>query len=282
MKPRNPDFLIIGAMKAGTTSLADALSHHPEIFVTQQKEVHQFHQGEVSESQLQDYRKHFQSEKTRVGSAPQGYSKAHLPLVDQVPQALKRFFPDLKLIYIVREPIARMVSHFQEHFSQDQRGHGKLVFHPEVNPELWQHWLMTSSYGFQLNRFLEHFDKRQLLVLRLEDFADSGQVQFDKVCDFLSVERHQMVMSRKNTSAQKFYLSPFMNLMLQGENRLSRRLRILAFDLGTKHRLLKKLLLQPALQVKLSPDIEQSLSTYFHQDVEATTHKGIKPIIRYH
>jgi len=282
MKPRNPDFLIIGAMKAGTTSLADALSHHPEIFVTQQKEVHQFHQGEVSESQLQDYRKHFQSEKTRVGSAPQGYSKAHLPLFDQVPQALKRFFPDLKLIYIVREPIARMVSHFQEHFSQDQRGHGKLVFHPEVNPELWQHWLMTSSYGFQLNRFLEHFDERQLLVLRLEDFADSGQVQFDKVCDFLSVERKPLIMARKNASALKFYLSPLANQLLQGNDRLSRRLRILAFDLGIKHPLLKKLLLQPAFKAKLRPDVELSLSKHFQQDVEGTTHEEIKPIIRYH
>ena len=282
MKPRNPDFLIIGAMKAGTTSLADALSHHPEIFITQQKEVHQVHQGEVSESQLQEYQKHFQSEKTRVGSAPQGYSKTHLPLVDQVPLNLKKLFPELKLIYIVREPIARMVSHFQEHFSQDQRGHGKLEFHPEINPELWRHWVMTSSYGFQIDRFLEHFDERQLLVLRLEDFADSAQVQFDKICDFLSVKRHPLVMSRKNASAQKFYLSPLMNLLLRGNNRLSRRLRIMAFDLGIKHPLLKKLLLQPAFKAKLRPDVELSLSTHFHQDIEATTHQGFKPIIRYH
>lgn len=282
MKPRNPDFLIIGAMKAGTTSLADSLSQHPEIFITKQKEVHFFNHGKFTEEDMHEYLKHFRSDKTRVGSAPQGYTKTHLSNFDQVPQALKTAFPDLKLIYIVREPIARMTSHFQEHFSQDQKGHGKLAFHPEINPELWQHWLMTSSYGYQINRFLEHFDERQILVLRLEDFADSAQLQFDKICDFLAVRRHPLTMSRMNASEQKFYLSPLMAIILQGKNTLSRRLRIMIFDIGIKHRLFRRLLLQPAFKAKLSDDVKSSLIKYFKQDPEVTNHNAFTSIIRYH
>ena len=79
-------------------------------------------------------------------------------------KALSRF----KLIYIVREPIARMVSHFQEHFSQDQRGHGKLGFHPEVN-RIVATLVDDSIIWLSTQPLFEHFDERQLLVLRLED-----------------------------------------------------------------------------------------------------------------
>lgn len=281
MKKRPPDFLIVGAMKAGTTSLADALRQHPEVFITREKEVHLFNKGMVSTDQIEEYLKHFQSDKKYVGSAPQGYTKTHLPMANQTPLHLKAAFPKVKLIYLVRDPMKRMISHFQEHFCQDQRGGGRIAFDPKLNPDLWEHSMLTSSYGLQLNNFLAHFSAEQILVLRLEDFLTTPEKQFNKICGFLDVTPVPLHLPRSNSSEKKYFLSPLISAILQKNSRLHRRLRDLVFRLGLSVRFLRPLLLQPAFKMEPSPQQQKSLIAHFKRDVLSLKHPSLRKIIMY-
>jgi len=66
MKGRKPDFLIIGAMRCGTTSLHDYLGKHPEIYTTNPKEIHFFDDKNFDKGLLNAYYQHFISEKKNL------------------------------------------------------------------------------------------------------------------------------------------------------------------------------------------------------------------------
>jgi hypothetical protein len=103
-----PKFIIAGAAKAGTSSLCDYLGQHHDIFITQPKELN-FFNNKRKDEELNRYLKYFDAAKNQV--AGEGsvsylqYSKCSAP-------QLKRYFPDLRLIFMLRNPIQRLYSDF--------------------------------------------------------------------------------------------------------------------------------------------------------------------------
>ncbi|MBB4658191.1 sulfotransferase family protein [Parvularcula dongshanensis] len=108
---RLPDFVVIGAMKGGTTTLHVLLGQHPEVFTTAEKELEFFqdrgnwHRGEAW------YRQQFRTARRVCGESSPGY--AMWPRVTDVPERMRALVPDAKLIYCVRDPVARAVSHYK-------------------------------------------------------------------------------------------------------------------------------------------------------------------------
>ncbi|WP_179348056.1 sulfotransferase domain-containing protein [Winogradskyella pacifica] len=182
MEGRLPDFMIIGAMKSGTTSLHDYLGKHPDIFTTEVKEIHYFADSNYKKYNLEWYKNHFVSEKKLVGTSPQSYTKRHNELYKNIPERLHKTLPNIKLIYILRDPLDRYKSHLLENyygllkkqidFSNDMR-----------NPEY------TSCYHYQLNEYLKYFDLSQIHILTLEDLKSKRLETLNSVFDFLNV-RH--------------------------------------------------------------------------------------------
>lgn len=108
-----PNLLIIGAMKCGTTSLHNYLAMHPNIFMSKNKEPN-FFCAERDEHTINWYLNLFRNKENHhkySGESSIGYSKSHE--FSSVPQRIKNYKPDVKLIYIVREPIKRMISEYQ-------------------------------------------------------------------------------------------------------------------------------------------------------------------------
>lgn len=182
MEGRLPNLLIIGAMKSGTSSLHDYLALHPDIFMSTPKEIHFFTNEFYDPNKLDEYKNHFITNKKIAGTTPQNYTKCHNHHFKSVPERIKKHIPDVKMIYIVRDPIKRYTSHiFESSFTR-----------PPVRNLTWEqkssNFIKTGMYYMQIQAFLNHFKKEQIHILSLEDLQENKLVELNKIFRFLEVD----------------------------------------------------------------------------------------------
>jgi hypothetical protein len=178
-----PNFLIIGAMKAGTTSLYHYLRAHPEIFMPPVKELDFFAREPREGRGLDWYAGQFSGagRAIAIGEASTMYTK--YPRFPGTPDRIATSIPDAKLIYLVRDPIERIRSHYRHQVALGaERGPlAKAVFADPV-------YLDVSRYAMQIERYLECFDRDQLLVLTSEHLRDDRSAVVRRVYGFLGVD----------------------------------------------------------------------------------------------
>jgi hypothetical protein len=183
-KGRLPNFLIIGAMKGGTTSLFHYLREHPQVFTPSFK-APEFFAGRAHTGRGLDwYRKLFAAcpaEAVAVGEASNVYTK--YPTYAGVPQRIAEHIPEARLIYVVRDPIARMRSHYQHRVTE---GREKAPFEQAVFEN--SIYLDYSKYAMQLEQYLEHFPRQQILVITSEALRSDRAVTVERVYRFLGVD----------------------------------------------------------------------------------------------
>lgn len=185
--PDLPTFIVIGAMKAGTTSLYHYLRSHDQIFMSRIKELDFFVEEKNWSRGFDWYRRQFHSSggyRAR-GEASTLYSK--WPEYDGVPERIAGILPGVSLIYVVRDPITRMRSHYQHRVMI-----GAETAPPDValleNPT----YLATSRYGMQLERYLGHFPREQILIVTSEALRSDRRATVEGVYDFLGVDSSRM------------------------------------------------------------------------------------------
>lgn len=177
-----PNFIVIGAMKAGTTSLYHYLRNHEQIFMPKVKELDFFAEGANWSRGLDWYRQQFSGagDALAVGEASTLYTK--YPQYDGVPERMAGVVPEARLIYLVRDPIVRMRSHYQHRVAL-----GAETAPPEValleNPI----YLAYSKYGMQLEQYDGHFPREQLLVVTSEGLRHDRAATVERVYGFLGV-----------------------------------------------------------------------------------------------
>ena len=189
---RLPDFLIIGAPRSGTSSLARYLRAHPEVFLARPKELHffdrEFHRG------LDWYRERFagvDGERV-VGEATPSYLY-RAEAVERMAAAV----PSARLIAMLRDPVARAYSHY---WMERMRGRERRSFAEAVDAELHpvaggpgsagpegMAYLDRGRYLGQLQRVCEHYPRSALLVVLFDDVVSAPVESYRSVCRFLSV-----------------------------------------------------------------------------------------------
>lgn len=173
---RLPDFLIVGAMKAGTTAVYDALRRHPDVFMPELKEVEFFAAERTWGRGVEWYASLFaEGHGARaVGEASTIYTKH--PHFAGVPERIASVIPDVRLVYLVRDPIERIRSHYLHNVAHGRESRSLAVAVRE-DPI----YVLTSRYATQLARFEQVFPRERLLVLtsdalRAEPAATLGRV----------------------------------------------------------------------------------------------------------
>jgi len=165
---RLPDFLIIGAMKSGTTTLFRDLESHPGIFMPEDKEPHALVDDEVlTEAGRARYAKLFRpaGADQLAGEASTGYSK--LPWqTGVVERARKLLRPDLRVIYIVRDPVARIASHHYHNFAGAMAG-ADLGQELDRTPQL----IGYTRYATQIEPWLRAYGPELVRVIRFESYV---------------------------------------------------------------------------------------------------------------
>lgn len=207
-----PDFLIIGAQKAGTTSLYHYLAQHPNVLPLEWKEVHYF--DNAFERSPLWYRAHFPRREALAalaekvsGPALTGEATPFYMFHPDGPRRIRSLLPDAKLIVLLREPVARAFSHYHH---ERRKGVESLSFEEAVarEPErlraelervgegayddptsLQRHasYLTRGEYARQLERAYAHFDRRQVLVLFSEDLFRDPHGVYERTTSFLGL-----------------------------------------------------------------------------------------------
>lgn len=180
-----PTFLVIGAMKAGTTSLHQYLAAHPDIFMTTPKEPRYFADGPGAnfDQGLDWYRSLFAPgahHKVR-GESSTHYTKA--PKWSGVPERIAKVIPDVRMVYLLRDPIDRIRSMYAFLVFRDneQRSFEQVA----IEDSRYVDW---SLYAYQLELYLEHFDRSQILVLWSDDLRHRRDHTVGRILSFIGLD----------------------------------------------------------------------------------------------
>lgn len=181
---RLPTFICIGAAKCGTTSLWRYLGEHPDVCVSTPKETDFF--LEENEKTEEWYRGCFKQEATAYGEASTKYTKIHGD--SGVPKRMHDLLPNLKLLYLVRDPIDRAISEYMHNAALGWETGTKPADLEEAFCPVEESWyLKTSRYYFQLAPYLEYYSKENILVVQFERFRDHPEDVMEEVFQFIDV-----------------------------------------------------------------------------------------------
>jgi Sulfotransferase domain len=190
-----PTFLIIGAMKSGTTSLHHYLGLHPEIQIPPMKELNFFSgppgaypypAGSRRIEHLDDYENLFDLRFSARGEASPNY--AVYPRRAKVPERIREVVPDVKLIYTVRDPIARAISQYQHHVASvnERRSLRDAILEDLEDPDSL--YICPGLYAQQLEQYLRHFNHDNIIVIDQADLLNDRQSTLREIFGFLSVD----------------------------------------------------------------------------------------------
>lgn len=201
---RKPDFLIIGAQKAGTSSLFHYLAQHPDIDLPSNKELHffdlQYENGIEWYSTLFPKKK-FLSRQITGEATP--YYLFH-PLVAE---RIHAHYPSIKLIVLLRNPIDRAYSQFQMERNRGIEPEPNFMSAIELENEriadekqqimcgkiksgdkfMNCSYLSRGLYGKQIALWLQYFSARQIFFIKSEDFFSDTNIHLERIQNFLGV-----------------------------------------------------------------------------------------------
>jgi hypothetical protein len=192
---RLPDFLIIGAAKAGTTTLHALLARHPGVYMARSsdpsvrdKEPCFFDPAVHWSRGIDWYRSLFAAARPdqRCGEASTNYTR--YPQVDGVPERIAGVIPRARLVYLMRHPVERAYSHFVHRWTREV--HPGEPFR-ESFEEFVRHDPMCldgSDYALQIRRYLEHFEREALLLLRTDDLQSDPAGAVRRTAVFLGID----------------------------------------------------------------------------------------------
>lgn len=255
-----PDFLIIGAMKCGTTTLQAQLAAQPGIFMTEPKEPNFFSDDAIYARSLDWYERLFVN---AASGDLKGEASTHYTKLPIYPDSLPRLAAVLerpKLIYLIRNPIVRAVSHYIHEWTQGiMPGDIEAAF--DLHPELVDY----GRYGMQITPYAETFGVENIFLSSLEVMNRDPQDLLDRVGAFLGYPgplTWQEEQAHMNVSAERFRRLPLQGLIL--DNPVATVLRRTLVPKALRDRIRKSR--QMTVRPELTPTLTRKLETIFAED----------------
>ena len=216
-----PDYLIIGAMKCGTSTLAAQLGQQVGIFMSDPKEPN-FFSDDDQYARGQDY----YQDLFRLASPDdiKGEASTHYTKLPTYPETLPRMvevFDRPKLVYMIRNPVARAVSHYIHEWTMG-------VIGEDIEGAIEQHTELTEygCYGRQLLPFVEAFGRESIFLTSLEEIKADPHGTLEGVSRFLGhkgeVKWHEE-QAQMNRSSERIRKFPMHGLLF--DNPLARGVR---------------------------------------------------------
>jgi hypothetical protein len=199
---RKPDFFIVGAPKSGTSSLYRYLAQHPDVFLSEPKEPHFFHNRRLpgapvlGEKNLDEYLHLFRGvpKETKAGDASTSYLYSTNAALE-----IGRFKPEAKILMVLRNPVDRAYSHYWNHVRD---GIESLSFEEalrveprRVSSRRWCgfYYVEVGRYAEQVARYLEVFGEDSVRIYLFEDLQKDAEGVCQDVFRFLEVDTGRSV-----------------------------------------------------------------------------------------
>jgi hypothetical protein len=260
-----PNLIIIGAQKCATTSLHYYLGLHPQVRMSREKELDFFIQERNWVRGMEWYKSNFKGKAKIHGEASPNYT--NYPFFKGVPERMRSVLPEVKLIYILRDPVERILSLYI-HCYADRLEH-RTISEALVGFEGHNPYVRGSRYAMQLERYLAHFSKSQILITTIEDLYCQTYMTLQRIFKFLDVEqgfRSAKFLNIKHTSDEKRRKNRVGLLLKQmSETRLASIVpsevrrnigRFLYFPFSTK---IESPVLNPSLREKLEDYLKEDV-----------------------
>ena len=202
-----PSAFIVGSQKCGTSSLAKLLGDNPGICLSNPKEPNYYTSN--YQKGLHWYKNCFRDSDKILLDASTTYSMCPLSAKASilkegrerqkgVPGRIFADSPDARIIYIIRDPVSRLYSNYWHNVKY---GYEKLPLNKAVERD--PQYIHVGEYFGQIAKYLAHFSKQQILILRFEDFLCDQQKIVNLCAEFIEVPVSTTnAMARENVSKQ--------------------------------------------------------------------------------
>ena len=258
-----PDFVIIGAMKCGTTTLHAQMAAQPQFFMSEPKEPNFFSNDEIFAKGEDWYRGLF---KDAPEGAIKGESSTHyakLPTYPKTVERLAALIPDAKFIYVMRDPVDRLISHYIHEWTQG------VITVPideaiEKHPELVDY----SRYAYQLEPWVQRFGRERILTIVFEEMTANPDAELKRIAAFLGAKGEvawRADLDARNVSSTRIRKFPGYELIV--DNPVATALRRSLIPRTFRNRVKSKLQMRERPQ--LSADRIRALTELFDRDLEA-------------
>lgn len=185
--PVTPNFMIVGAMKCGTSYMAEVLAEHPQVCFSRLKEPQYFTTG-------------FRNSRAEFGPAFYASQFAHHAGEPRIGEGSATYFSDpeaaarihaafgpIRIVICLRDPVARTISHYRhfERFGEilpplPELLHADTAFGRELR--------LTNSYGTNTKRFVDLMGADNVRVFLQEDLRDAPAQSFARLAEFLDLD----------------------------------------------------------------------------------------------
>lgn len=207
MKAGNlPNMIVIGAQKCGTTSLHYYLGLHPRIIMSREKETNFFIAERHWSKGVDWYRSQFTGDADVFGEASPNYT--NYDHFRGVAVRMHSVVPEARLIYVLRDPVERIVSQYVHYCDMG-------LEHRSIDVALADlrtfRYVQLSSYFTQLSQYLRFFPRDRILIVIAEEMRRSPEQQMKQIFTFLNVDasfstakfsriQHRSIYKRRKTA----------------------------------------------------------------------------------
>ena len=216
-----PDYIIIGAMKCGTSTLATQIGLQQGLFMTNPKEPNYFSNDDVFAKGRDWYAGLFAQ---ALDGDIKGEASTHYTKRPDYPQALTRMkaaLPEVKLVYMIRNPMDRLVSHYIHAWSE-----GDVTASLDVAIDEHRALVDYGRYGWQLAPFIDAYGVDAVLLTSLERLKSEPDAELERVAAHIGHKgpvAWNTEQAAQNVSAQRIRKFPLYKLLI--ENPVATRLR---------------------------------------------------------
>jgi hypothetical protein len=265
-----PNLIIIGGLKCGTTSIHHYLGLHPEIQMSKPKELNFFVEELNLDLGLDWYRGRFDERFPVRGESSPHYT--NLPRFRGVAERIRQHVPDARLIYMVRDPISRILSHWCHATGAGYESRPM----EEALARADQAYVTRSMYWQQLQPYLEHFERDQIEVISQEELQSDREATMRKAFRFAGVdegftseqfdrewEKSSAKESERYQSMEKLIKLPGFRSFDRNFDRFPERLRWIV------EKVVHDPEAPPAPKPDLPDSIRERLTSLFSEDVAA-------------
>ncbi|MEW5871972.1 MAG: sulfotransferase [Chloroflexota bacterium] len=278
-----PNFLVIGAPKAGTTSLFYYLDQHPEVYMCPMKEVGFFWayggfqpKGPGNErlrnrviSDQARYEALFQGVKDEkaIGEASVRYLAS-----PNSPELIRRFIPGAKLIVSLRQPADRAFSAFVHNLTDGVEPctdfAEALEQEKQGQREGWTQarYFQNGRYATSLKRYLEYFDRGQLHISLFEDLRDEPLSLMSDIYTFLGVRADFKPDTTHRYNVSGLIRNPLLRVLWARLSKL--RAAVRPFFSPRARYQVAEWVMQDTVKPKFSPELRVELTEYYRDEIE--------------
>lgn len=251
---RLPDFLIIGAMKCGTSTLQAQLAAQPGIFMTDPKEPNFFSDDAIFAQGMEWYHDLFA---VALPGDLKGEASTHYTKLPDYPETVARLaaqVPGPRLVYMIRDPIERAVSHYLHEWGRGSVGadiNAAFAAHPE--------FVYYGRYPMQLTPWLEQFGSKSLLLTSLERLKSDPAAELNRIGAHIGAGPLDWndELKAQNVSADRIRRLPLHGLLVRNPIANALRRALVPKSIRTRIRTARSRGERPELDVSLRSELEE-------------------------